>query len=100
MAVEYSPQQSCVTVKQGSEKGGCRITVCNPAEDLREEDVEYLIEPFWRKDESRTNSSEHNGLGFTLASSFAEVLGGQLCVKLDSDRRLHTTLILPEENPE
>jgi two-component system sensor histidine kinase QseC len=51
-----------------------RLDVTNPCEPLDPDDIGNLTEPFWRKDKARS-SGEHAGIGLSLVSALAGLLG-------------------------
>jgi len=70
-AVAYAPAGSTVAVRVTQD----RLMVTNPAPELRQEDLPHLFERFWRKDPSRTGYG-HSGLGLSIVSSCAGLMGG------------------------
>lgn len=58
------------------------ITVRNSCEELLKEDLDKLFHRFWRKDRARS-STLHRGLGLSVASAFAQILGMRLEARLD-----------------
>lgn len=53
---------------------GVLLGVENPATELGDADLARLAEPFWRKDDARSDGA-HSGLGLTLVHAVAAVLG-------------------------
>lgn len=64
---------------------GLSVRVCNEAAQLEPGDVDRMSEPFWRKDVART-VGRHSGLGLTLVTSVAHVLGCRAVLGLDGGR--------------
>ncbi len=58
------------------------VVVANHSDDLEAGDLEHISEPFWRKDHARSDG-RHSGLGLTLVSSIAAVLGHRASFKLE-----------------
>lgn len=90
-AVEYAPLGSIVDVVATVEGASFVLTVSNDAPDLDPSDVEYLFEPFWRKDAARTDPS-HSGLGLTITRGIAQVLGCRAIAVIDDQHRLRLSL--------
>lgn len=63
--------------RSAGEAKGVWIHVENACAGLRPEDLARLSEPFWRADAARADGA-HSGLGLSLVSSLAEVLGGSV----------------------
>jgi two-component system sensor histidine kinase QseC len=85
-AVEYAPLGSDLELRLSEEHGASVFHISNPKGDLTHEDLEYLTEPFWRKDSSRTGS-DHSGLGLALASGYARLIGTRLELAITADGR-------------
>ena len=80
-AVEYAPEGDEILVERLADG----FSISNGAPELDEEDVEKMFDRHWRADQSRSDSS-HAGLGLTLASTCAEVIGMRLAARLESGR--------------
>lgn len=61
-----------------------QITIRNRPHDLTADDVAHLFEPFWRKEQARSDGT-HVGLGLALAESYCRSLGGSLRAEFDED---------------
>ena len=72
-----------------------RLQLDNAAPELSAADVGHLREPFWRKDAARTGG-RHSGLGLTLVTALAGILGAELDLAV-TDGRYVVTLELPAE---
>ncbi len=81
-AVEYSRQGEQVVVGCMTRKSVTTIVIENPCSDLMPSDLPYLLEPFWRRDQARTESG-HLGLGLTIAKSYADALAATLTFDLN-----------------
>lgn len=84
-AVYYTPAGGCVDIRFASSGEEFTLTVVNTNPGLAPEDISHLFEPFWRKDQARSDSS-HSGLGLTVAAEFARALSFELTADL-SDRK-------------
>jgi len=94
-AAAYTPPNATVRSAVAQMGGGYRVEIANTTDDLEPDDVPHLAEPFWRKDEARTEEG-HAGLGLSLAAAYASLLGmhfevvmperGWLRVRLDWDQ--------------
>lgn len=60
------------------------ISVRNRPHGLASEDIAHLVEPFWRKDASRSGGG-HAGLGLALADAYCRAFGGALSARLEGD---------------
>jgi signal transduction histidine kinase len=82
-AVSHAPRGSLVQVTL---RPGGELSVANPAPDLRPGDVPHLGERFFRIGNGRHGS--HAGLGLSLATAIARILGLSLTLTLGDDGRL------------
>ena len=93
-AVAYAPESGVIRVEWAGDKGGFELAVSNAAPQIEPEDLPRLFERFWRKDDSRTES-RHSGLGLSVASELARVLGGTLTARKSTNADIVFTLLLP-----
>lgn len=91
-AVDHAPARSRVEIRLAAEAGRIRFEVANPAPDLEPGDVEHLLEPFWRKDRSRTDSV-HAGLGLSITHAIARALELEFSASLSPEGDLHCALV-------
>lgn len=94
-AVEYAPTDSVVSLSVQANDQHVNIKCTNQAPGLSADDANHLIEPFWRKDVSRTDGDQHNGLGLSIADSVARAICGALRVSLEDSGELLVEVILP-----
>lgn len=89
-AVHYAPAGSRIHLAVHGGMESLRLTLSNPAPDLTADDLDRILDRFWRKDAARSGEV-HSGLGLSLAASLAQVLGFNLCPELDERKvlRLH-----------
>jgi two-component system sensor histidine kinase QseC len=103
-AVEYTPPGGAIRIRLTRAAGEApethearfRFSVANTVDALTDDDVTKLFERFWRRDAARS-SSEHSGLGLSLARAFAAALEFDLTADLtetqqSDDRVLVITL--------
>jgi len=95
-AVEYTPRSGSVCIETLSGEDGriVGMSVANSVNGLKPDDVPHLLDRFWRRDESRTDSG-HSGLGLSLAKACAEVLSLDLSAKLENDSLRFDLTTLP-----
>lgn len=92
-AAAYSPESSTIEASAHAAESGdtLAVEVSNIAPDLDKDDLELMLERFWRKDESRTGSG-HAGLGLSLVSELAELMDITLDTSLGDDARFTLSL--------
>ena len=97
-AVHYAPEGSWVRVAVRRQGGGVAVTLANPvSEDFGEQDLASMSEPFWRKEEARSDC-EHLGLGLAMATSAARAIDASLGFDL-REGCFEATLTLPTTPP-
>jgi len=80
-AVEYCPRGGTVDCAIRPGPAVTALCISNTNDSLTADDLPNLLEPFWRKDPSRSDST-HSGLGLSLVAAYAKVIGAALEVKL------------------
>lgn len=95
-AFHHAPGGAWVRVRAASGPDYIRVCVENPASDLESSDLEHIGEPFWRKEESRSDW-RHVGLGLAMVMSAARAVGGRLDFKV-VDGRFQVDLYLPKRH--
>ncbi len=94
-ALEHAPAGSVVDISlSAGPDAGAALLVSNPAPDLSPQDLDRMFEAFWRKDESRSDSENHCGLGLSLVAGACGVLGCAIRARLDGGN-LHMRLDIP-----
>ena len=88
-ATEYAPPGSEVVLS--ATDGDPLLRVGNLAPDLTAEDMPRLFDRLWRKDATRSDAA-HAGLGLSIASRCAHVLGFTLTAELDGNGAIQMSL--------
>ena len=95
-AVAYAPEGSRVRVAARAEGDLAAISVTNEDRTLAEEDLPHVFEPFWRKDDSRTDA-RHSGLGLAVCETLARAIDASIRVRLDPPGHVTFTIALARE---
>jgi signal transduction histidine kinase len=94
-AAIYSTPGSTLSIASVAIGKRIEISFTNPAEDLPE-NPDRLFEPLFRKDESRSETSDsHLGIGLTLSQTAAQAMQGALTVDRPNAELIRFTLSLP-----
>jgi two-component system sensor histidine kinase QseC len=93
-AAQYAAPSTWIEVQTRNAPDAVELTIGNPAPDLATDDVERVLDRFWRKTAARENDG-HLGLGLPLAAALARALGIDLGVALTPARVLELSLRLP-----
>jgi len=84
-ALEYTPQDGKIEFDINLQNDVFSLVVSNMTKDLTKEDLPLVFERFWRKDESRSDSDAHNGLGLALVKSISKILNFNVDVSLSEN---------------
>lgn len=95
-AFEYAPPSSRVLVSARADGSFALISVTNEDATLAEADLSHVFEPFWRKDDSRTDA-RHSGLGLAVCETLARAIDASIRVALDPPGHVTFTLALARE---
>lgn len=95
-AVEYTPNGGSVTIEIEHCHTGASVTVQNAPVSISEHDVSMMFDPFWRSDESRTDTA-HKGLGLSIVRSVCDLVGMTCTANLVSGSVLRIRLVQPED---
>ena len=79
-AVAYTPRGGKIQVSLTEDTNGRKLEIVNTNKQLTQEDLAHLLEPFWRKDQARSDTS-HSGLGLCVAGRLCGLL--EICLGID-----------------
>jgi len=71
------------------------ITVCDNGEGIPETELEGVLQPFYRIENSRNRTTGGTGLGLAIAAQLVAQLGGQLSLQNRTQGGLQVTITLP-----
>jgi signal transduction histidine kinase len=95
-AIKYSPSGSVVTVRSTTINQLLNIQVADNGQGIKEMDLPYIFNRFYRADHSRTkNTTNGYGLGLSIAQTIAENHKGQITVDSKVGNGTTFTVILP-----
>ncbi len=77
-AIKYTGRGGKIWVKCGKRRGGSFLSVQDSGKGIKEKDLAYVFERFWRGKESQ---GKGQGLGLALAQEIARGHGGEIRVK-------------------
>lgn len=79
-AIRYSPAGGKITLRTGRQsRHGCSwlvVEVTDTGTGIREEDLPYLFDYFYRGDEARSRETGGTGIGLSLVKYYCEAHGG------------------------
>lgn len=74
-AVEYSNQGGRIWVSAEKSGDAILLSISNTGCELTREEVTHVFDSFWRKNESRSDTGEHWGIGLAVVRKMTEALG-------------------------
>lgn len=95
-AVNAQPREDHVTLFCMREKGKIRLGVQDSGRGIPKEELDKILEPFYRVDKSRARKNGGNGLGLSLCARIAEAHGSRLDILSKVDVGTCVSLVLEE----
>lgn len=95
-ALKYAVEESDVEVRISSEGEQIVLTVINEAEHMEQEDLEQLLEPYYRRDKSRSRKMGSQGMGLPIVSEVVKMHGGTLRLAYE-EGKFRATIYLKTE---
>lgn len=80
-AIKYSPSHQSIDITLAKNDKKIEFKISNVNQRLQQNDLEFLFDRFYRKDEARERNDSY-GLGLSIAKSLIEQLNGELSVEL------------------
>ncbi len=93
-AVSYSSENCTITMSIKRVQDNHYFLLSNPAKNLDIKDLEYIFQPFWRKDSARSDQS-HSGIGLTLVKSYCQLLNISASAEMPAPDIFEMTLRIP-----
>jgi signal transduction histidine kinase len=93
-AFAYAPQNSLVRIRIESGKNSIRMIYSNDAPVLKQEDLPYIFERFYRGEKSRSRRHGGAGIGLSIVKELIEAHGGEVEAQLQGGR-VHIGFSLP-----
>lgn len=97
-ALRFVPENGKITVTSRPEPGKVQITVSDNGPGVKEEDLPFIFDRFWRGEKSRTRSSGGAGLGLTISKQLVEIQGGTIIAANRAEGGLQITVEIPIKN--
>jgi signal transduction histidine kinase len=94
-AIEYNREGGEVKVSTFREGDRAVLVVKDNGPGIREEDLPYIFERFYRADTARASASSRTGLGLAISKAIVEAHGGTLVAASEYGHGATFTLSLP-----
>jgi signal transduction histidine kinase len=96
-ALKYSHTESGpVQIELKRRDTGVEIRVVDQGVGIPADDLEHIMEPFYRVDKSRTKATGGYGLGLSLCQSIMQAHGGRIAIASQPGRGTEVTLLFPD----
>jgi two-component system OmpR family sensor kinase len=96
-AVQHGPDDSIVQIATTMNEDTIRLTIQDHGEGISDQDRDYLFEPFYRGDPSRSRRSGGTGLGLSICKAICERAGGAVEIANNAAGGALVTVKLPIE---
>jgi len=80
-ALRYTPAGGTVNVQVTRGEMGVVVGICDTGEGIKEEDLPYIFERFYRGEKSRNRATGGAGLGLAISRGIVEAHGGRITVR-------------------
>jgi len=92
-AAKFSPEKGEISITFNGDRDAIRISITNTFEEMPEEDLARIFEPFYR---SNTSNAAGSGLGLSIAAKIIRKHGGNISAA-NSNNGLEINVSLPLE---
>nr|WP_242144089.1 MULTISPECIES: HAMP domain-containing sensor histidine kinase [unclassified Bacillus cereus group] len=93
-AIKYSKDEGEINVSLQRQEDYIQISVANQSEEFTKKELENVFERFYKKDRSRSRTTEGSGLGLAIAKSIVEVQDGEIRAEYENGI-VRFTILLP-----
>ena len=97
-SMRYLRRDGTVIVGLSKEKHHIKITVEDNGIGIKDEDIPYIFERFYRVDSSRNKETGGTGLGLSIVRNLVEAHGGVIYVESEIGKGTKFTLLFPLDN--
>ena len=84
-AIKYAPENTTLDITVFSENDSVGVEVRDRGPGLPPEELEKILQPFYRPDVSRTRKTGGNGLGLAIVDKIMRLHKGQIAFRLPDD---------------
>lgn len=96
-AIKYSPAEGVIRLSLKKQGKTIVLTVTNPTQELRREDLPHLFDRFYRADKSRNSQTGGYGIGLSIAQAVTQAHKGKITAASADGKSLTVTVVLPAQ---
>ena len=97
-SIKYISTQGKISVALEKQKDDILLNISDNGIGIKEEDLKYIFERFYRVDESRNKNTGGTGLGLSIVKSIVDIHNGNINVKSKYGEGTEFTITLPIKN--
>lgn len=97
-AVKYNTIDGTISIVQTAADEQYQIKVIDSGIGIREEEIPYIFEPFYRADKSRNRSTGGSGLGLAITKEIIESYNGSIEYQAGKPHGSEFTVVIPRQN--
>lgn len=97
-SIKYINTQGKISVALGKKKDNILLNISDNGIGIKEKDLKYIFERFYRVDESRNKNTGGTGLGLSIVKSIVDIHNGNINVKSKYGEGTEFTITLPIKN--
>lgn len=95
-AVKYSAEQGIISVELKKNNKNIYLRVFNTTDfEVKQENMKYLFDRFYRNDTSRNSRTGGHGIGLSVAKAIVNAHGGKISANAHGDKAFYIDVILP-----
>ncbi len=98
-ALQHSPSGSTISIRLEDANGLIALSIENEGEEIPEDLLPHVFEPFFRADSSRDRKSGGTGLGLAICKAICIRAGGSIVIDSIVNQRTQVTVRLPSYIP-
>ncbi len=94
-SLRYVPEDGFIKISLTKKNGTAEIVVADNGSGIKEEDLPYIFDRFWRGEKSRARTTGGAGLGLAISKQLVEAQGGKISAVNRPEGGLQVTISIP-----
>ena len=99
-AIKFTDENGTISFEINSFNNLIQFKIRNTGEGIKEKDLPFVFERFYKTDKARSAVKDSTGLGLHLANAIISIHGGKISVKSQLNDFTEFTFVLPSKNSE